>query len=255
MSHTVRPDDAWIRCFQSPPKIHSRLFCFPHAGGSASYFHPLSRALSGTAAQIAAVQYPGRQERRREPCIDNIPEAADLLCTALADWADLPMALFGHSMGALLAYEVGRRLEDRGITVLSVFVSGRRAPSVIRHEDVHRRDDAGLVEEIKSLSGTDPAVFDDPEIIESSLPAIRNDYKAAETYVHVADGMLNCPLTALVGDSDPRVSQDEVRAWSEHTRGDFLVRVFPGGHFYLDHHLPEIAATISDDLRLRLAHG
>ncbi|MDQ2957116.1 MAG: alpha/beta fold hydrolase [Actinomycetota bacterium] len=225
-----------------------RLVCFPHAGGSASFFHPMASRLPA-AIQPLAVQYPGRQNRRLERPLDNIDELADQAFAALRSLADRPLAFFGHSMGAILAFEVARRLEqDSATTLVRLFASGRRAPSAVREETVHLRDDAGLIGEIEKLSGTDSRLLDDPDVLAMVLPALRADYRAIETYHYRPGPPLSCPISALTGDVDPRVTIDEVQAWSEHTNAEFELTTFPGGHFFLSGQQDAVVATIADSL-------
>ncbi|MFC6881622.1 MULTISPECIES: thioesterase II family protein [Actinomadura] len=240
--------EAWIRRYHQAPSSGVRLVCFPHAGGSASFFFPVSARLS-PAVDVAAVQYPGRQDRRAEANIGTIPEMADAVLPAVRALADRPLAFFGHSMGAVLAYEVARRLERDGAEPLArLYVSGRRAPSRHRSEHVHELDDAGLVAELQRLSGTDSSLLGDPEARDMILPAVRSDYHAVETYRHVPGAALRCPVVALVGDRDPQVTRDEALAWAEHSSGPFDLRVFPGGHFYLVEHGPRVIQALADDL-------
>ncbi|MET8327366.1 alpha/beta fold hydrolase [Streptomyces sp. NPDC005181] len=224
----------WLRRFHPSPEAAVRLAILPHAGGSASFYFPFSEALSG-AVEVLAVQYPGRQERSREPGITDLMQLADRITEALtAEADDRPTALFGHSMGAMLAFEVASRLQSAGAAVPVLFTSGRRAPS--RHRDmesVHTFTDTRLVAELKELDGTDSELLDDPNVLSMVLPAIRSDYEAVETYRYQPQPKLFCPVMALVGDSDPRVDLDEARAWADHTAHSFELRVFPGGHFYL----------------------
>ncbi|MGN5376787.1 thioesterase II family protein [Streptomyces lasalocidi] len=114
---------------------------------------------------------------------------------------------------------------------------------------MHLLDDAGLIEEIRRLSGTDTLVLDDPEILRMALPSMRADYRAAETYRHAPGPLLSCPLTALTGDDDPHVTLDEARAWAEHSAGPFGLEVFPGGHFYLDEQAPALLSALEERLR------
>lgn len=207
----------WIRRYHPAPDARTRLICFPHAGGSATFFLPVSRAMS-TGVDVLAVQYPGRQDRYAEPCVDDLRELADLVVEELHAWLDRPVTLFGHSLGATLAFEVALRLRERGVTPLGLFASGRRAPSRHRDERTHLADDDGLVADLKQLSGTDPQILDDDEVLQMILPAIRSDYRAAETYRYVPGPKLDCPVVALVGDGDPRVSIDEARAWGSTPR-------------------------------------
>ncbi|GKQ41829.1 thioesterase II family protein [Streptomyces sp. A012304] len=231
--HT-RPDQ-WIRAFGPAPDPPAaiRLLCFPHAGGSASFYHPLRLAV-GDAAEVLGVQYPGRQERRAEPAPTAIDALVDGVRTELKEWTDRPLVFFGHSMGAIVAYEVARRLEQESDTApLGLIASGRRAPGVLVEENVHRRDDAGLLAEVSALSGTASSLLGDAEIRDMILPALRADYTAIETYRHRPGAELACPVTVIVGDADPRVDLDQARAWARHTTAAFDLKVFPGGHFYL----------------------
>lgn len=243
----------WLRRFHPSPDSPLRIACFPHAGGSASFFFPLSKALT-PAAEVLAVQYPGRQDRRAEPPIDDIAVLAENVCRALAPWNDRPLALFGHSMGAVIAFEVARRLEAQGTGPISLLASGRRAPSRHRAENVHQRDDKGIVAELRALSGTDQLLLDDEDVLQMILPAVRSDYRAIETYRSTPGAILRCPITLLTGDSDPRVSLDEAQAWSDHTAADFTLKSFPGGHFYLDGWPPQLVAEISTLLSGYTAH-
>ncbi|WP_149256771.1 thioesterase II family protein [Actinomadura sp. K4S16] len=251
MSTSAEVADRWFRRFPASPApavpARPRLVCFPHAGGSASFYHPFARELAG-ACEVVAVQYPGRQDRRAEaPCTD-LESLAGLVHEVLPREPGRPLALFGHSMGAVLAYEVARRLEGEGTDPAVLIVSGRRAPSTHRHEDVHRRSDDALLAEVAGLSGTSAALLEDEELRRMILPALRADYRAIETYRHRPGPPLACPVSVLTGDRDPRVSTAEAEAWRAHTGGGFRMRTLPGGHFYLSERRAEVAAAIAADL-------
>jgi surfactin synthase thioesterase subunit len=239
--------DEWIRRYFPSPGAAVQLVCLPHAGGSAPFYRPVAQKLSPR-VEVLAVQYPGRQDRRHEPMIDDLGELADRVCEAVAGVVDRPFALFGHSMGATVAFETATRLESRQLFPLRVFASGRRAPSRVRDERVHLSDDDGMVAELRTLSGTDQRVFGDEEILRMVLPAIRNDYRAAETYRYTPGPRLRCPVTALVGDSDPKASHDEVDAWREHTTAAFELKTYSGGHFYLLDHVADVLRVIDERL-------
>ncbi|NYF58121.1 thioesterase II family protein [Micromonospora purpureochromogenes] len=234
---------AWIRRFHPAPDAPTRLVCFAHAGGSASYFYPVSQALSPS-LDVLAVQYPGRQDRRAEPAFEDVPRLVDVLVDEVAVWADRPLALFGHSLGATVAFEVARRLQARGTEVSALFASGRRAPSRHRPAWVHEGDDDALISEMLKLEGTDAQMLTDPELVRMILPALRADYRAAETYRYQPGPPLTCPVYALTGDADPQVDVPDAESWREHTTGPFALHVFSGGHFYLNRHAPQVLALI-----------
>ncbi|MDX3230472.1 thioesterase II family protein [Streptomyces sp. ME19-01-6] len=257
-------ESRWIHRLQSASDPDARLIAFPHAGGSASYFFPLAQALRQAgqplALDVMAVQYPGRQERRREPCIDDLPTLADAVCREILLFADRPLILFGHSMGSWVAFEVTRRLEQKhGITPLALFASGRRAPSITRQENIHQLPDSGIVKEIALLDGTDSVLLSDPEILQMALPAIRGDYKAIETYAFHPGPRLQCPIHAVLGEADPRVSVDDARGWAKHTSGGFELSMAHGSHFYLKDQQDFLAGKIVDRLTTlsaeRTRHG
>ncbi|GCB43884.1 thioesterase II family protein [Streptomyces sp. NL15-2K] len=241
-------DNPWIRRFHHTADSRLTLVCFPHAGGAASFFYPVSDALQST-LQVVALQYPGRQDRRHERPLTTIAELADESFTALRPLMDRPLAFFGHSMGATLAFEVAVRMKrELAGAPVTLFASSRRAPSRHRVETVHQRDDEGIVAELKNLSGTDSRLMGDEELLRMILPAIRSDYTAAETYRYHPGPTLDCPIVALVSDSDPKVTVDEARSWADHTTGGFELHQFSGGHFYLAQHQRAVINLISDQL-------
>jgi surfactin synthase thioesterase subunit len=244
-------DNLWLRRFTPGPPSAPRLICFPHVGGAASAYVALSRALAPH-VEVLALQYPARQDRRHEPHPGSIAALADGVAGALRTALDgRPYAVFGHSMGALLAFETVRRMTAAGARgPVRLFASARRAPTVPRAEAVHLRDDAGLLDEIRRLSGTDQQVLQDEELLALALPVIRADYRAVETYRYVPGAPLDCPVTVFAGDRDTETdTPDLVAEWAGLTTADTDLRVFSGGHFYLDGRAEEVAAEIVARLR------
>jgi surfactin synthase thioesterase subunit len=240
--------DLWVRRFHPADDAATQLLCLSHAGGSASYFFGVSRALAPE-IDVLAVQYPGRQDRLREPCLRSIHDLADGLLPAVLPLADRPLTIFGHSLGATLGYELARRLEQSGVIPTALFASGRPAPHRTRLERTHLRDDAGLLAAMKALGGTETALLDDEDVLAMVMPAIRGDYEAAETYTHRPGPPLSCPIYALTGDNDPKVTVAEADAWREHTSSEFELTVFPGGHFYLNDVVPDILGKLRTHAR------
>ncbi|MDG4810860.1 alpha/beta fold hydrolase [Micromonospora sp. WMMD1120] len=249
-------DQTWIRVVRQLPDAPVRLVCFPHAGGSASYYFPLA-GLFGDRIEVLAVQYPGRHDRHREPGITELGSLADKVADVLAGAVEGPFAFFGHSMGAILAFEVTRRLEERGAPVPEVlFASGRRAPSVVREENVHRRGDAEVIAEMRRLGGTDASLLADPELLDMIMPALRADYTAIETYrCDPPNAAVGAPIEVLIGDVDPRVAVEDAKAWALHTTAACAIRVFSGGHFYLAERAGEVAAHVAGRLGLLTRQG
>jgi surfactin synthase thioesterase subunit len=225
------------------------LVCLPHAGGAASSYFAFARSLD-PAIEVVAVQYPGRQDRRLEPFAETIDELAENVTNAIAATIAGPYAIFGHSMGAVVGFEAARRLERSGAGPVRLFASGRRAPSLLRDGPlVHHGGDRVLINEIRRLSGTDQRLLDDPDMVAMILPALRNDYRAIETYRLTDTTPLNCPVSVLCGDADPQCTRAEAAAWAEHTAAGIDTRHFPGGHFYLDAQHAAVASHVGIILR------
>jgi surfactin synthase thioesterase subunit len=244
-------NSTWLRRFTTAAGYGPRLVCFPHAGGSATAFKELAQALPGH-VDVVCVQYPGRQDRYREEPFTSLSRLAEAVAGELAGElaADgRPYALFGHSMGALVAFETARLLAGGELPgPQRLFFSGRGAPDAHRHIPYHRYDDADVLADVRRLGGTDQAMLEDPDVLELVLPALRADYGALGTYDWRGGAPLAAPVTALIGDSDPMVTVQEARTWQAHTTGDFALKVFPGGHFYLFDHPGPVAAALSEGL-------
>ncbi|GAA1021015.1 thioesterase [Acrocarpospora pleiomorpha] len=239
---------AWIRRYHPAAQAGRRLVCFPHAGGSASFFLPTSAKFAPD-TDVVAIQYPGRQDRLREPCITDIGMLADRIVDELIALSEKPTVFFGHSMGSVIGFEVASRLERKGVGAPHTLIaSGRRGPSTHRDESVHRRDDDGIIAELKVLNGTDAGVLGDEEIIRMSLPALRGDHRAIETYRGDPEQRLRGSITVLTGDADPKTTVEEAEVWRRHTEGSFRIRVFAGGHFFLTRHQQAVNEEIAQAL-------
>lgn len=239
----------WFRRFHPADEGAPRLLCFPYAGASASAYHGLSETLS-PAAEVTAVQYPGRQDRRREPVPVDLAELADRLAAQVAGLP--PAAFFGHSMGAIVAFEVARRLAAPPPVL---FVSGRRSPARSRQERTHPMGDRELLDDMTRLGGTDARLLDSPAFVRMIMPVVRGDYQAIDTYRYRPGPPLACPIVVLAGDADPMTPVEDALAWREHGSGDGAEFVFPGGHFFLDDHRERIAEIVLDRLAVDRAAG
>jgi medium-chain acyl-[acyl-carrier-protein] hydrolase len=231
-----------------------RLFCLPYAGASAAVFRDWGRSLPAE-VEVRAVQLAGRGWRLREPPEVDLGTQAEGVADAIAACADRPFAIFGHSMGSWLGLEVVRLLERRGLSPVVLFASGRQAPSVgATRPPLSHLDDERFVEQVQKQYGGIPApILDDREILELLLPALRADITSLETYRHEPAPKITCPLIAVGGDRDPIVPIEHLEPWQAVTGGEFLVRTFPGGHFYFQPDAGELLGYLHE--RIELAAG
>ncbi|MGA4788232.1 thioesterase II family protein [Nocardia sp. AB354] len=241
--------NSWLRRLSPAPENGSHaVVCFPHAGGSAISYGPLVKRLRSE-YDVLAVQYPGRQDRRREPLVDTISGLVDGLFTELTETlADASsFSLFGHSMGSAVAFETCRRLErETDARPALLFASGRRAPSQQGTEVMHTLSDRELADHLLNYGGTPAALLEDPEMRDMILTVTRNDYRAIETYACAPGATVACPIVALAGDRDADASLADLEVWRSHTTGSFSARTFPGGHFFLDANGDAVARLISE---------
>ncbi|MFX0576369.1 thioesterase II family protein [Nocardia nepalensis] len=242
----------WLRVLRAHPAPRHQLLCFPPGGGSVTAYRALAECFDDGIA-VAAVQYPGRQDRLGEPALDDMDTLADRIVDEVLNQGPVQrLSLFGHSMGATVAFETARRLERKGQTLTTLFVSGRPAPTFVEEGRLHLGSDDDLIGDLERLA-TDPAsvriLREEPGLAELVLPAVRSDYQTIETYRYLEGAPLSCDVSALVSTEDPTMSPEQAEQWREHTRGSFEHTVFPGGHFYLDDKVSEVADLIARTLR------
>ncbi|MGW4463809.1 thioesterase II family protein [Micromonospora sp. NBC_01796] len=224
------------------------LYCVAHAGGGGSFFRSWRTALEPRIG-VCPVVLPGRESRLREAPLTAVEHVVPPLAEAIRSHADRPYALFGHSMGAVVAYEVARRLSTITQGPSRLFVSGRRAPHLpARRPELHALGPDEFLPAVAAMGGTPEEVLRQKELMAVFLPGLRADFRVNETYQQLPGPPLRCPVSALTGDADPEVDVTEMRSWAEVTTGDFSLRVFSGGHFYLAGPPPELAEALRADL-------
>jgi surfactin synthase thioesterase subunit len=236
-----RPTAGRYRCRVTgqPPK----LYIFPHAGGSAEYYVPFAKAFASDIKRIA-VRYPGRGGNHDLGSFTSITDLADKVCQMIKppQSAEEKVAFFGHSMGALLAFEVARRFEADGSPIAALFVSAAAAPGRVGYEHIPESDQ-GLLAAVSEMTGVNPEFLENEEFASSILPTLRG-LKAISKYDCPPEERLSCPISAFLGDDDEVASYDKVSGWSERTTSDFSIRVFAGHHFYLSDHIAELAKEV-----------
>lgn len=222
----------WLRVYRPRPQARVRLVCLPHAGGNATAYRQFLACLDRD-VELVSVQYPGRLDRAGDDWPGTMREAATELAAAFTGPRDVPLAIFGHSLGAALAYELARALTEAGDGPDHLIVSGHPPPHRFVSTRQHLLDDDQLWDELRRLGGMPPEFLEHPELRAYALPYIRRDYRFAETYQPVLTSLLDCPITCMSADDDTEVTLEQARAWSEVTTAAFELEVYSGGHFYL----------------------
>lgn len=211
-----------------------RLFCFYHAGGNSSIFRAWAQSF-GPMFEIVAVEFPGHGQRVYEPLATSMEQLVPQLAEELAPlFAEKACAFFGHSMGALVSFELARYLRHHGMTEPQLlFVSGRQAPQFPPRTAFHTLADAEFIQTLSGLDGTPASVLEHPELMELFLPIIRADFQLCETYQYQSSPALAYPIVAYGGKDDHSVDPRLLEYWCEQTQASFECRLFTGGHFYL----------------------
>jgi len=224
----------WFVIRTSPEPRTCRLICVPNAGSGVFAFRGWPEALPDIEVVIAHL--PGRDGRREIPQPESLHAIAGALATASDDLRVLPTIIFGHSMGALIALELARELTRKGRAPAGLIASGRRAPSTIaRFENIGHLPDREFLDAVQQRYGGIPAqVLEDEDLRALFVPTLRADMRLVESYVSTANKPLSCPIVAYGGDGDPQTSRDELEEWRGQTTGPFGVRVFSGGHFFVE---------------------
>ncbi len=239
----------WLAYYKPNPAARLRLFCFPYAGGAALIYRTWANHLPAE-VEVCPVQLPGRGKRLQEPLLKRLTDVVENLTGEIQSLLDKPFAFFGHSMGAMICYEVAHALRRRcGTQPVQLFVSGCRAPQVPRQDQItYNLPDAELVEDLRRLNGTPAEVLEHPELMALMLPLLRADFEVVQTYAYQSEPPLNCPISAFGGLQDSEISPDDIEGWREQTTGRFIRRMFEGNHFFVNSAQPLLLRTLSQEL-------
>lgn len=235
----------WFNCAKPYSHARLRLFCFPYAGGGAAIYRGWENYLP-PGVEVYAVQPPGRGSRFREPALDRMEKLVAAVADAIQPFLDVPIALFGHSVGGFASFEMAHRLRMQfGVNVKHLFVSGARGPHLLRNRhNIHDLAEEEFITELKTLNGTPPEVLENPDLMRMISTTLRADFAIAETYrASLQRPPLACPISVFGGLDDTLAAREDLEAWKMHTAGAFDLWQLPGDHFFIH---------TSDSLLLRI---
>ncbi len=243
----------WVKCHKTNPEARLRLICFPFAGGITvynSWFDQLPLDVRRV-IELCSVLFPGHEGNGGGTLFSTLAPLLELLVPAIASCSGSPFAFFGHSMGALVGFELARQLRRHCIPgPIHMIVSGHRAPQLQdRHPAIHQLPDPEFRHQLSALGGTPDSVLQNAELMELLLPVLRADFTVCESYQYTAEEPLECSITAFGGNNDAKVSRSEITAWQAQTRKSFSVRMFPGGHFFVQTAEMLVLRILAEDLK------
>ncbi|MDN4524097.1 thioesterase II family protein [Fictibacillus fluitans] len=244
----MNDQESWFWCREPrlSPKI--KVFCFPYAGGGSSIYRDWAL---GQDIELYAAQLPGRESRYKEPPISSMEDMIPKITEALLEYLDTPFALFGHSMGAVIAYEAACELKKKyGISPVHLFVSGRAAPQVNETgPDIYDLPQKTFIQRLTDLGGTPKEIIEDPIIFDFYEPMLRADFKLNATYQFTDREKLDCSISVLSGNKDKAVGTESLSSWREVTTGSATFEMFEGGHFFIRHQKRQIEKLMFRTLR------
>lgn len=241
--------NAWLGWPKPNPLAHMRLFCFPYAGGSSLIYRTWPNELISD-VEVCLINLPGRAQRLREPAFTQLSLLVREIATAIRPFLNKPFAFFGHSMGALIGFELARQLRLEGAPApAQLFLSGRGAPH-LAEVDTPTFDlpDEAFVQELRRLKGTPAEVLENPELMQLMIPLLRADFEVCQTYEYKQEAPLDCPITVFGGLQDEDVPKAQLEAWREYTTSTFKLLMLPGGHFFLNTERAVLLRILSQEL-------
>lgn len=224
------------------------VICFPHAGGSALAFRGLAEALRSRGINTVGVQYPGRMERYQESFITDVETCARTLAPLIAGADAASLAFFGHSLGALIAFETAVLLGESGVNIPTLFLSGHEWQDTPSADPLYASTDDRLLQAMREMGGPGIALFAQEEFRELVFPILRADLMMAERYRCREHKVFHGNLCVIAGDADPYLDRQKLARWEKQCRGGFQLSFFQGGHFYLDDNLPGLADKVAGTL-------
>jgi medium-chain acyl-[acyl-carrier-protein] hydrolase len=256
--NTTQPN-AWLAQCATNPQARLRLFCFPYAGGGSVIYRAWADNLP-TTVEVYPVELPGRGRRLREVPFTRLHHMVEAIAEALRPQLTKPFAFFGHSMGAVISFELARLLrQEYGLKPQHIFVSSRRAPQIPNDGPVtYNLPETEFLDDLRRLNGTPGEVLEHPELLQLVMPLLRSDFEVCQTYEYVPGPPLDCPITAFGGVLDPDVRREHMEAWREHTSAAFRLYMLSGDHFFIHSTQSLLLRTLAQEIHAltsRIAWG
>jgi medium-chain acyl-[acyl-carrier-protein] hydrolase len=250
MKSEAPTDAAWFTSLTPKSSGGLRLFCFPYAGGGAHIFRAWPKGLPEE-VEVYVAHLPGRGARLKEKAFADLTQMVQAVGEGIIPFLDAPFAFFGHSMGAILSFELTRYLRRKlNLSPAHLFVSGRRAPQIKNTEPAaYNLPELQFYEKLRTLNGTPAEVLEHPELMELMMPLLRADFSVVETYAYLPEPPLECSLTAFGGLQDDKVGREQLEAWRDQTTSEFAFRMLPGDHFFLNTSQQLLLRLLSQELR------
>jgi medium-chain acyl-[acyl-carrier-protein] hydrolase len=249
VDQAVTDASRWFESLSAAEAPLLRLFCFPYAGGDAQVFRGWQRHLAPE-VDVCLAHLPGRGRRLGAPRFTRLQKLVEAIADVIGPKAETPFAFYGHSMGALISFELARELRRRNaVSPLHLFLSGSQAPGMrkieLRMFDLPEKE---LIAKLHKLNGTPMELFDDPEIKDLFIPLLRADFEMVDTYECSPESPLMCPMTVYGGSEDERAPVDSLNPWEMHTTAQCKVRIFPGGHFFIQQQSAQFINVLRRDV-------
>lgn len=240
--------DPWVSCARPNAQAALRLFCLPYAGGGSSIFRKWAQGLPHN-VEVCMLQLPGREGRLHEMPFQRLLPLAETLAEAMLPHLDNNFAIFGHSMGAKIGFEVARYLRKKyEMEPAHLFVSGARAPQLPSTEPpTYDLPEPQFLEKLKSLNGTPKEVLEQAELLELIIPLLRADFEVVQTYEYLPGPPLTCPITAYGGLED-EIDRNQLEGWADQTLSTFKLRMLPGDHFFLRSSEQSLLRSLASEL-------
>lgn len=239
----------WFPYAVSNSDARLRLFCLPHAGGPSVMFRSWADYLPPS-IELYPLELPGHGTRGHEQALSRMRRLTQAVAEGMYPYLDKPFALFGHSMGALVCFELARLLRRTyNVGPIHLFVSAHRAPQLPDPDPTtYMLSEEDLIQKLQTLEGTPKEILEQPDLLRMVLPNLRSDFAVCDTYTYRVESPFDCPITALGGDDDAEICREELEGWREQTSSAFRVHMFPGGHFFINSSRLAVLRLLTDSL-------